>query len=342
MKTLFSLLAMLIAAQFSYAQWTTSGTNMTTTNNVGIGISTTPSSPLEVGGQLTLSSGGVMVNSIIPNATVNGTARSLRFQNSSSTMTEGYEFYSSHTPARSLMFIQLSGKVGIGTTTPNGKLDVNGSIVLPGSSSNSMTRPSVDATRITGEVSGYNSGALAGDDGFLRISAGGGTNSTTKSFIDLSGYSTVPDMAENITLGTAGTERLRITGAGDVAIGTTDPQGHKLAVNGDIIATKVTVKPHSNWPDYVFKPHYNLPSLSAVKSYIDQHQHLPDMPSEAEVAKGGVDLGEMVRIQTQKIEELTLYLVEKDKKEQEQAEMNKKLEDKIQDLKNQFKTLRHK
>ena len=90
--------------------------------------------------------------------------------------------------------------------------------------------------------------------------------------------------------------------------------------NGDIIATKITVKPYGNWPDYVFNPQYNLPSLSEVKSYIDQNQHLPDMPSEQEVAREGVDLGEIVKLQTKKIEELTLYIIEKDKEVKEQQE----------------------
>jgi hypothetical protein len=80
------------------------------------------------------------------------------------------------------------------------------------------------------------------------------------------------------------------------------------------------VKPYGNWPDYVFNPQYNLPSLSEVKSYIDQNQHLPDMPSEQEVAREGVDLGEIVKLQTKKIEELTLYIIEKDKEVKEQQE----------------------
>ncbi|WP_158829385.1 hypothetical protein [Mucilaginibacter lacusdianchii] len=81
----------------------------------------------------------------------------------------------------------------------------------------------------------------------------------------------------------------------------------------------------TNWPDYVFKPTYRLPSLTQVKSYIDENKHLPNMPSAKEVAKEGVNLGEMIKLQTQKIEELTLYLIQ-------QQEEIKQLKKQIQTL----------
>jgi predicted transcriptional regulator len=100
--------------------------------------------------------------------------------------------------------------------------------------------------------------------------------------------------------------------ANSLAIGTSDPQSYKLAVKGSVHAQSVQID-MTGWADYVFNPAYHLKSLSYLKSYIDQNHHLPDMPSEAEVKKNGVDLGEMVKLQTKKIEELTLYLIEKDK-----------------------------
>lgn len=107
---------------------------------------------------------------------------------------------------------------------------------------------------------------------------------------------------------------------GNIGIGTVDPRGFKLAVKGNVHAEQVNVD-LNNWADYVFSPTYQLPSLSQTKSYIDHNHHLPDMPSAAEVKKNGVDLGEMVKLQTKKIEELTLYLIEKDK---EINDLNKK------------------
>jgi hypothetical protein len=107
-----------------------------------------------------------------------------------------------------------------------------------------------------------------------------------------------------------GTEAMRITSNGSLAIGTTDPHGYKLAVNGNVIATSVTVKLYADWPDYVFKKNYKLPALSEVKTYIDKNQHLPNMPSGQDVSKNGINLGEIMKLQTKKIEELTLYAIE--------------------------------
>jgi hypothetical protein len=106
---------------------------------------------------------------------------------------------------------------------------------------------------------------------------------------------------------------MRITIDGNVAIGTSDPKGYKLAVAGNAIAESVTVKLQSQWPDFVFKPTYSLPSLAAVKTYIDDKGHLPDMPSDAEAAREGINLGEMNKKLLQKVEEITLYLIQKDK-----------------------------
>lgn len=108
-------------------------------------------------------------------------------------------------------------------------------------------------------------------------------------------------------------EMMRFDISGRLSIGTTTPPtGYKLAVNGSVIATSVTVKLNSAWPDYVFKKGYKLPTLSNVKDYIDQNHHLPDMPSEKEVIDNGLNLGEMNKLLTKKIEELTLYLIEKE------------------------------
>lgn len=81
--------------------------------------------------------------------------------------------------------------------------------------------------------------------------------------------------------------------------------GSLLSVAGNIMAKSVIVKPEDEWPDYVFKTRYHLPAFKYVKNYIILNHHLPDLPSEEEVKKNGVDLGEMVKLQTKKIEELT-------------------------------------
>jgi hypothetical protein len=115
---------------------------------------------------------------------------------------------------------------------------------------------------------------------------------------------------------------------GNVGIGTTNPGEFKLAVAGKIHATEIQVDALP-WPDFVFTPTYNLRTLTEVENFITQNQHLPDVPSQAEVASEGVSLGEMNAILLQKIEELTLYTIEQEKK----IEKLQKLESELDNLK---------
>jgi hypothetical protein len=97
----------------------------------------------------------------------------------------------------------------------------------------------------------------------------------------------------------------------------------------------------------VFKKDYRLPSLSEVKAYIDRHQHLPEIPSEREMVKNGLDVSEMNKLLMKKVEELTLYLIEKDNMEKEQKKINQnyatqmeKLTKQLELLTNQLKTFK--
>ncbi|WP_298737880.1 hypothetical protein [uncultured Chitinophaga sp.] len=112
---------------------------------------------------------------------------------------------------------------------------------------------------------------------------------------------------------TQGIPRITIAGDGNVGIGTTAITGYKLAVNGEAIFTRVKVKPFSGWPDYVFSKDYKLLPLQEVEKYVKDNNHLPDVPSAAEVEKEGLDLGEMNKRLLQKVEELTLYIIEQQK-----------------------------
>jgi hypothetical protein len=106
---------------------------------------------------------------------------------------------------------------------------------------------------------------------------------------------------------------MRITAAGDVGIGTNDTKGYKLAVNGEAIATKMVVKLHNLWPDYVFYKNYELKPLHEIEKFISENHHLPGVPSADEVEKNGLDLGDTQARLLKKIEELTLYLIEQNK-----------------------------
>jgi len=121
------------------------------------------------------------------------------------------------------------------------------------------------------------------------------------------------------------------TGTTDQTLSDTDIKNKitfRVSADGTTYAKKIKVE-LTNWPDYVFKPTYTLMPLTDVKSYIDKNHHLPDMPSAEKVEKDGLNLGEMNKLLLKKVEELTLYLIEKEKQIKDQELRIKKLEDKI-------------
>ncbi|TCI90160.1 DUF4200 domain-containing protein [Tenacibaculum sp. M341] len=111
---------------------------------------------------------------------------------------------------------------------------------------------------------------------------------------------------------------------GDVAIGTTDTQGFKLGVNGRIAATEVKVAKYEHWADFVFEEDYDLPTLKEVEKHIEEKGYLENIPSAEEIKKDGFFLGEMDAKLLRKIEELTLYTIQQEKKLTEQDEELKK------------------
>lgn len=100
---------------------------------------------------------------------------------------------------------------------------------------------------------------------------------------------------------------------GKVGIGTTTPGNYELSVNGEIRAKEVKVET-ANWPDYVFKKNYPLLSLEQIQNHINKKGHLPNIPSAQEIETNGLELGEMNRLLLEKIEELTLYIINQEKR----------------------------
>lgn len=96
-------------------------------------------------------------------------------------------------------------------------------------------------------------------------------------------------------------------------------ENYKLTVRGKILAEEIQVKTFGDWPDYVFTKDHNRLSFEELETYIEENGHLPNVPSAEEVDENGVGLGEMNRILLEKVEELTLYMLEL-KKENERLE----------------------
>lgn len=119
------------------------------------------------------------------------------------------------------------------------------------------------------------------------------------------------DYGQRILFKTAGSDRLVIEHDGNVGIGTTDPK-NKLSVNGTIWAQEVKVM-LDDAADWVFEDDYELRSLVEVETFIKDNKHLPDVPSADEFREQDMNVAEMNNKLLQKIEELTLYLIEQNK-----------------------------
>ncbi|MGW9686769.1 hypothetical protein [Flagellimonas sp. 2504JD1-5] len=195
---------------------------------------------------------------------------------------------------RNILVENENGNYGVGTSNPSAFLEVNKSI------NNSWT------AKI------YNGG---GDGQGLLVQSGyGGSQSSNNPTI-----LRLEDGSGNV--------RMKVQSNGKVGIGTTNPDS-KLTVKGNIHAEEVKVDLSVPGPDYVFKEDYNLKSLEEVQNYIKEHGHLPNIPSAKEMEANGIQLGEMNMKLLEKIEELTLYTLEQEKKLKTQNFKIEKLEEK--------------
>ena len=114
--------------------------------------------------------------------------------------------------------------------------------------------------------------------------------------------------------------RMVLTADGNLRIGATSPTSPhadaKLSVDGKIIAKSFFVN-SQNWADYVFDENYKLAPLTEVEAYVKQNKHLPEIPTTCEVEETGVDVSAMNTLLLKKVEELTLHLIQMDKRVKE-------------------------
>lgn len=122
---------------------------------------------------------------------------------------------------------------------------------------------------------------------------------------------TVADDRLNFFHSSAG-DIISIRGDGRVGIGGVNSHaaGYKLSVNGKVICEELRVQNSVSWPDYVFADQYQLMPLQQVSDYIKANKHLPGIPSAKEVEKDGIAVGDMQKRMMEKIEELTLYVIQ--------------------------------
>ena len=198
----------------------------------------------------------------------------------------GYSLLAQNANATSTMFalntgtgpaLITLGKVGINNVNPAFQLDVEGRMRL---------RKDPD-----GNTAGlWLDGPVTAERGFIGV-----LNDNTIGFYGAgSGWSFLMDVND-----------------GALMVGTAQKaSGYKVNVAGKIIAEELRVSLVSSWPDYVFDKKYNLPTLENLERFIQKNQHLPNIPAAKEVEKSGIAVGEMQTKMMEKIEELTLYIIQ--------------------------------
>ncbi|RPE08251.1 hypothetical protein EGT74_14400 [Chitinophaga lutea] len=199
-------------------------------------------------------------------------------------------------------------KVGIGISQPQSKLDVNGNIFAHGSLNTEINNLDIGGNISLGNPAKTANGTASR---WVIFNMGGGYGNSLQFWAYDNGGCGNGLCAQRFVL----------MDNGNVGIGVSNPTA-KLAVAGGILATRIKVSQSLTWPDYVFEPGYQLPSLHELERFIKTNKHLPEVPSAAAVAKDGIDLGENQATLLKKIEELTLYVIEL-KKEVEELKKRK-------------------
>ena len=237
-----------------------------------------------------------------------------------------------------------TGNVGIGTTTPSNKLTVE-----TNNNSYGITHRSIQGNILSTRIGGTTAGIGTFSPTDMRIFSGGlsrmiisqttgqvfigsdqpavGTKLTVQTLNNSDGISHIGENGNILStriggtsagFGTFSNTNMRIfcnsfsrifvaAATGNVGIGTDNPT-YKLSVLGNIRSNEVVVE--TGWADYVFDKNYLLKPLSDVEEFIQRNKHLPGIPSAAEIQKNGLHLGDTQKKMMEKIEELTLYVID--------------------------------
>lgn len=217
--------------------------------------------------------------------------------------------YNAQATASNSVILGSGANVGIGNTAPGNRLEIT-----KGTANQSGLR----LTNLTSS----SPASVRNQTKFLTVNAQGDVilgslNSSGRESAETEGWQLNGDHLQN-------------TNSGGVIIGrdvTKTPAGYQLYVADGILTekVKVAVKSMDDWSDRVFEKEYKLKSLREVEQHIQQTGHLPGVPSATEVVATGIDLGKMDAKLLEKVEELTLYLIEQRKELEQVRQQNQQL-----------------
>lgn len=230
---------------------------------------------------------------VIPARTVDGDIINGFIFDASYTNTGGNNGFLFRTGSNNRLVISENGKVGIGTATPRALLEVHGDFWVGTTEGGSGIS---DQTRFSGA-----SGLFMGDAGSILDNNNQGLNLISRTNLRFF----VDELSGNAI------EAMYIKNNGNVGIGTTNPS-QKLTVTGTIKSKEVIVTEDTG-ADFVFKEDYPLPSLEELERIIQQEHHLPGIPSAEQMKREGVRIGNLQMKLLEKIEELTLHVINQNK-----------------------------
>ena len=240
---------------------------------------------------------------------------------------DAWRVYSGGAGANGELFrIQESGNVGIGTAAPQDKLAVDGNVSL-GSGDSDGSKHLVYRSRNDQGLFEENYGLqlMAPENIIIGLDANNNNSNTKFAIIkDTSTlYGVASDALPSSTL-------FLVEEGGNVGIGTINPS-HMLTVAGTVKTREIIVEETAD-ADFVFETDYDLPTLANIEAFIKANKHLEGIPSAEEMKANGVKVGELQIKLLQKIEELTLYMIEQDKKDKEKDSIIKQLLEANKDL----------
>ncbi len=269
--------------------------------NVGIGAVGIPNEKLDVDGSLKLTGGSRLIK-FETNQASGGILRyapGISFIRPDNTQLGRIEYVDTFNLSNFMRFrmegsigaglnITTNNDVGVGTVTPQARLHVLGG-----------TDETIRITSLNPSIQFTDGLPVQNKKGFIDLSGNDfriGTNTENN--------------LGNFIIRVNGLNTVYINPEGNMSIGTSSvATGYKVNIGGKVMCEelKVQLRP---WADYVFADNYKLMNLSQLERFIKKNKHLPNIPSAAEVEKNGLEVGDMQRRMMEKIEELTLYIIE--------------------------------